>query len=368
MRFRCHFSAMGFYEERPPRHGHRTPSELAEDAVLSIGGTAVSPRNDDQLEEIAMYKSIMVPTEGSDNEQTAISLGARLAQRFDAKLHLVRVQSAPLAVGQLIGPSLISDEVVREERRAAARKLDELGAKCGRRGVITALEDGPVGPSLRDYAARVNVDLIVMCSRSRSGMRRVLLGSITDYLVRHTNVPVLIVKPPLAGSGTTPQVPFSRIVVPLDGSALAEQTLSEVERVASRQGSTINLLHVLTPATYSQNEIMQPGLPWWDHDIEKAEAYLANAARNLTDRGFTVGTNVVLSDDIASAVIDFSVRSRADLIAIATRGVGGMSRLIFGTTADEISRKSPISVLVFHPRSGAVPNDPGARTLHAVTA
>ena len=311
-----------------------------------------------------MYRTIMVPTEGSESEQTAIALGARLAQRFDAQLHLVRVRSAPLAVDQLIGASLIAEEVVREERLAALRKLEELADQCGRRGVVSALEDGPIGPSLRDYAARLNIDLIVMCSRSRGGIRRVLLGSVTDYLIRHTKVPVLIVKQQTSESASKAEAPFRRIVVPLDGSALAEQTLSEVARLASRQGSTINLLHVLTPATYSQNEIMQPGLPWWDDDIAKAEAYLADASRYLTDRGFSVGKDVVLSDDIAAAVVDFSIRSGADLIAIATRGIGGMSRLIFGTTADEISRKSPISVLVFHPRSEALRNDRAARTAH----
>lgn len=314
-----------------------------------------------------MYRSIMVPTQGSDSEQIAISLGARLAQRFDAQLHLVRVQSAPLGVEPLTGSPLLVDQVVREERLASLRKLEELAANCGRSGVVAALEDGPVGPSLRDYAARLDIDLVVMCSRSLSGIRRILLGSVTDYLVRHTNVPVVIVKHSASEPETEPEVLFRRIVVPLDGSALAEQTLSEVARLASRQSSTINLIHVLTPTTYSQNEIMQPGLPWWDSDVAKAEAYLADAGRYLVDRGFAVGEDVVLSDDVAAAVIDFSIRSRADLIAIGTRGIGGMSRLIFGTTADAISRKSPISVLVFHPRSDAVTNRLVTQRVHAVT-
>ena len=128
-------------------------------------------------------------------------------------------------------------------------------------------------------------------------------------------------------AGATPEQTFSRIVVPLDGSALAEQILPEVAALASRLNSTVSLLQVLTPLTYSQKEIMQPGLPWWDTDIAAADAYLARAASYLTGEGLTVSKDVVLSEDVATAILDYSARTRADLIALATSGVGGMSRL-----------------------------------------
>jgi len=135
---------------------------------------------------------------------------------------------------------------------------------------------------------------------------------------------------------------------------LAEQILPEVAALASRLNSTVSLLQVLTPATYSQKEIMQPGLPWWDDDIATAEAYLTRAANRLIEQGLTVSKDVVMSGDIATAILDYSARTRADLIALATSGGGGMSRFVFGTVADEVTRKSTNSLLVFHPkRSGA---------------
>jgi nucleotide-binding universal stress UspA family protein len=107
---------------------------------------------------------------------------------------------------------------------------------------------------------------------------------------------------------------------------------------------------VLTPISYSQKEIMQPGLPWWDTDIAAADAYLARAASYLTNEGLAVSKDVVLSDDIATAILDYSARMRADIIALATSGTGGMSRFVFGTVADEVTRKSTTSLLVFHPK------------------
>ena len=113
--------------------------------------------------------------------------------------------------------------------------------------VFTALEDGPVAPALRDYAKRFNADLIVMSSHSRGGLKRIALGSVTDYLLRQTNVPVLVVKPPVSFIGATAEEISGRIVVPLDGSPLAEQILPEVAALALRLNSTVILFHVLSP-------------------------------------------------------------------------------------------------------------------------
>jgi nucleotide-binding universal stress UspA family protein len=311
-----------------------------------------------------MFKVIMAPTEGSDSERAAISVAVKLAQRLDAELRLVRVAAAPLVIETIARPPVlaITEQTLLDERLARLHKLEALGTECRALGeikVMTALEDGPVAPTLRDYAEKFNVDLIVMSSHARGGVKRVTLGSVTDYLIRHTNVPVLVVRPPASFMDATPEQMFSRIVVPLDGSVLAEQILPEVAALALRLKSTVSLLHVLTPLTYSQKEIMQPGLPWWDTDIATADAYLTRAASYLTEEGLTVSTDVVLSENIATAILDYSIRTRADLIAIATSGSGGMSRLVFGTVADEITRKSTSSLLVFHPkRSAATDNTP----------
>lgn len=311
-----------------------------------------------------MYKVIMAPTEGSDRERAAISVAVKLAQRFDAELHLVRVETAPLVIETVARPPVleITEQTLLDERLARVRKLEALGTELRVLGdvrVVTSLEDGPIAPALRDYAKKFNVDLIVMSSHSRGGLKRIALGSVTDYLLRQTNVPVLVVKAPVSFIGATPEETVGRIIVPLDGSVLAEQILPEVSALALRLNSTVSLLHVLTPVTYSQKEIMQPGLPWWDTDIAIADSYLARAASYLTDAGVTVSKDVVLSDDVASAILDYAARTRADLIAIATRGGGGMSRFVFGTVADEVTRKSMSSLLIFHPK-GTDPTTSGA--------
>lgn len=319
-----------------------------------------------------MHKIIMSPTEGSEIERPAITLALHLAQRFDAELRLVRVENAPVVEEGISSPGVhvANEEAYAEARLARLRKLEALGAECRVLGgirVITALENGVVTHTLQNYAKRFNVDLIVMSSHCQGGLKRIVMGSVTDYLIRRGDVPVLVVKPSASTSDGDPTRMFNRIVVPLDGSALAGQILPQVAALASRVNATVCLLQVLTPLTYSQKEIMQPGLPWWDEDIEVANAYLTAAARSLTDAGLSVSKDVVLSDDIATAILDYSFRMRADLIAIATSGVGGVERFVFGSVADQVTRKSQTSLLVFHPgQVVAAPEpavQPGAQTL-----
>jgi nucleotide-binding universal stress UspA family protein len=93
---------------------------------------------------------------------------------------------------------------------------------------------------------------------------------------------------------------------------------------------------------------MQPGLPWWDADIAEANDYLADVAETLGKEGLSVTTEVLLGDDVATSIIDYAERKGADLLAIATSGAGGFKRLVFGSVADEVARRSQTSLLVVH--------------------
>jgi nucleotide-binding universal stress UspA family protein len=98
-------------------------------------------------------------------------------------------------------------------------------------------------------------------------------------------------------------------------------------------------------------------LPWWETEIAEADAYLSGPASYLTKEAVKVNNEVVLSENVTSAILDYAARIEANLIAIATSGSGGMSRLMFGTVADEVTRKSPTSLLVFHPKPEAATSD-----------
>jgi nucleotide-binding universal stress UspA family protein len=301
-----------------------------------------------------MYKVIMVPTDGSGFDREAIRVALRIAERTDAKIKLVRV----LATGSFFGMAAaaegtaIAAEVVRSERDRALSELYALAAECraaSNADISVDLHAGPVADVLEGYTRRNEVDLIVISTHGRSGIARLSLGSVTDSLIRHTTIPVLVVKPPT--SYLNPQVieGFKRIVVPLDGSTLAEQILPRVLTLAKLEEAEITLLNVLLPHSYSQKEIPDSNLPWWDEDISLAQTYLFRIAGKLRRNGVAVTTDIVIGENVASAIGDFASREKADLIAIATHGRGGLARVLRGSVADAVMHSSRLSMLVFKP-------------------
>jgi len=303
-----------------------------------------------------MYKVIMVPTDGSGFDREAIRVALRIAERCDAKVQLVRV----LGTGSFFGMATAADglavaaELVVSERDRALSELYALAAECRAtsKAIITIdLHTGPVAEVLEGYARRHDVDLIVISTHGRSGISRFTLGSVTDSLIRHTTIPILVVKPPT--SYLNPQIneAFKRIVVPLDGSTLAEQILPRVMALASIEEAEITLLNVLIPQSHAQKEIVDPSLPWWDKDIADARSYLFRIASKLRRNGMAVTTDVVIGENIASAIGDFAGRQRADLIAIATHGRGGLARMLRGSVATAVMHSASMSMLVLKPDS-----------------
>lgn len=301
-----------------------------------------------------MYKVIMVPTDGSGFDREAIRVALRIAERCDAKVQLVRV----LGTGSFFGMATAADgmavsaELVLSERDRALGELYALAAECRAtsKAIITVdLHSGPVADVLEGYARRHDVDLIVISTHGRSGISRLSLGSVTDSLIRHTTIPVLVVKPPT--SYLNPQVneAFKRIVVPLDGSTLAEQILPRVMALATIEEAEIILLNVLIPQSHSQKEIVDPSLPWWDKEIAVARLYLFRIAGRLRRNGVPVTTDIVIGDNVASAIGDFAGRERADLIAIATHGRGGLARMLRGSVAAAVMHSASMSMLVLKP-------------------
>jgi nucleotide-binding universal stress UspA family protein len=300
-----------------------------------------------------MYKTIMVPTDCSGFDREAIRVALRIASKSDAKLRLVRV----LTTGAYFGAADSVDEFraaatnVKRDRDAALTELYALAAECRREAdvdVTVALETGPVADALEGYSKRNDIDLIVISSHGRGGFSRLSLGSVTDSLVRRTAIPVLVVKPP--ASYLNPQIrgAFKRIVVPLDGSALAEQILKPITTLAVLEDSEIILLSVVKRTDLSSETLNQKA-PWWETEVAEAKAYLARVAQHTRGSELSVLTDVVIGDDIAEEIAAYAGRERADLVAIATHGRGGLSRVLRGSVADALTRAARNCVLVFHP-------------------
>jgi nucleotide-binding universal stress UspA family protein len=302
-----------------------------------------------------MYRVIMVPTDGTGFDREAIRVALRIAERTEAKLRLVRV----LGTGTFFGVAMAAEgtavaaEVVRSERDRALSELYALAAECrtiSNAAISVDLHAGPVSDVLENYARRHEVDLIVISTHGRSGIARMSLGSVTDSLIRHTSIPVLVVKPPASYLNPQAGNAFSHVVVPLDGSSLAEQILPPIATLATLEGAELTLLHVIKTRNLGPTEITTPDVPWWERDVKAAQIYLQRISRQLRRRaGLCVRTDIVVSQNVSSAISDFAAREKVDLIAIATHGRGGLARMLRGSVADGVLHQANRSMLVLKP-------------------
>lgn len=301
-----------------------------------------------------MYKMIMVPTDGSGFDREAIRVALRIAERSQAAVRLVRVHSTAAAFGKGRSPeaATVSAEMLGEERSRILSELHSLAAECRNTSdahIGVALEDGPVPDALETYASRNEVDLIVISSHGRGGITRLSFGSVTDSLIRHTTIPVLVVKPHASYLNPGADELFRRIIVPLDGSSLAEEILPGVVALAKLDTARLTLLTVLVPRTSLQKASVGEKAPWWDSDIATAQAYLYRIAAQLREDGCLTTTHVAIGENVGPVIADYASEVRADLVAIATHGRGGISRALRGSVADVVTRTGTTSMLVFRP-------------------
>jgi len=283
--------------------------------------------------------------------------GLRLAQKNAAQLRLVRVCSMPMALGNP-DTAVMETRAWKTERDSMLTQLYRLAAECranAHADVIATLEDGPVADALRGHALRHSVDLIVMATHARRGIARIWLGSVADRLIRETGIPVLTVRPASLATELASGSCFKRILVALDGSALAEKSLKPAIALAELEQAEITLLRVVP----SENHIPDGELyatigPARARDVDDAQSYLGGLTVMLAEHRVIIHTAVAIAADIPKAILGFAETHDADLIAIATHGRGGIARALIGSVADRVMAEGGISALVLHPSNFAM--------------
>jgi nucleotide-binding universal stress UspA family protein len=134
-----------------------------------------------------MYDDILVPTDGSRGAKIALEHGVEIALQWDATLHALYVVDTRLARS---GPLL---ETLRDEGRGAVRDVEVAGTQAGLT-VVTEVIEGNPHEEILDYVSEHGIDMVVMGTHGRTGLDRVVIGSVAERVVRRSPVPVLTVR------------------------------------------------------------------------------------------------------------------------------------------------------------------------------
>jgi nucleotide-binding universal stress UspA family protein len=193
----------------------------------------------------------------------------------------------------------------------------------------------------------------VMATHGLGGVRRAWLGSVADYLIRHLEVPVLLVRPQEGAPASDRPIGAGEILVPLDGSPLAEEVLDTAAVLARLWNSELSLLQVVHPVVLAE-DMAFPFPTSYDEELTamartQAKDYLHDIVERVQSESIRASSATVVGWKVADSILEAARPERVALIALATHGRGGLSRLALGSVVDKLVRSAEVPVLVYHP-------------------
>jgi nucleotide-binding universal stress UspA family protein len=295
----------------------------------------------------ALYRKILVPLDGSQLAEQVLPQLQRLAAPAATTLVLINVvdlvryaiTTAHHAPPEFFTQLRTNAETYLTEQR---QQLQALGFQV--KGHVV---EGDPTTAILQVAATEEVDLIAMTTHGRSGFVRWALGSVAERVVRATPLPIFLVRATTAWSDQ----PLRRILVPLDGSLLAEEALPEAVALAKNTGAEVLLLQVIQSLDKGSRQILfknetdaEATLSEWQ---VTAEAYLAQVAQPLPAEGVASRYQALLGD-VAATIIDTTEREGIDLLVMSTHGRSGLGRWVYGSVANKVLRGVSCPLLLIH--------------------
>ena len=308
-----------------------------------------------------MFRSLLVPLDGSTFSEHSLPFAGKIARATGGSLHLAHVH-VPYEPDQLLANTQFQFEGVNmaeydaHHREREEAYLSGLADELGREGTpadAKILDGREVAQELAAYADEVHTDIIFLTTHGYSGADRLWLGSVADEMIRRTELPMFVIHPD--GDHKLPDGVFSvrHILIPLDGSKLAEGVLGPATELARAIGARITLLNVVPMPELSGWPVYAPLRDKPVPKLDGAIAYLEGVAGELRLEGREVKTHVMRAPHVATAITRVADELDADVIALATHGYGGLKRTLLGSVADKLLRSSALPLLVMRPPSVA---------------
>ncbi|MEK7353358.1 MAG: universal stress protein [Chloroflexota bacterium] len=296
-----------------------------------------------------MYHRMLVPLDGSELAETVCIYAKELAGRLDLDVILLHVSSpatqglVPMELAYIDHMAEIVGRQVREVQKAT-----ELEQKSKPVKVTGELGVGYSAEEIIRFADHNSIDLILLASHGRSGVKRWTVGSVAGKVMSATKIPVWLIK-----AGAPEETPYDKwpsktLIVPLDGSELAESVLPHVETLAKQRGAEpldvilLRVSEIMTIPTYYSPDISGVSLNWGNilqqetiRRKQAAKKYLDGIEERFKKNNITV-KSVVIEGKANDEIVEYANKIPFSMIVMATHGRSGLSRLVYGSAAANI--------------------------------
>jgi nucleotide-binding universal stress UspA family protein len=293
-----------------------------------------------------MYSQMLIPLDGSKTAAKVLPYARTVARSLKIPVKLMAVTEVlTLTAGKAHHLDTLVDAAIRRNQEY----LQKIAKTFTGVSIDYTVEAGAPEEAIIMKAAANKGTLITMATHGRSGVRRWLLGSVAEKVLRGSSNPVLLVRANEEAE-TEGEVTLSRIIVALDGSELAEAVLPNVAELARAINLKVILLrsYTLTPIIGGYEGY----IPDLDLNELKAESksdavsYLDSKVQQLRSQGLDDVTPLASEGEAAETIIELARGSPNSLIAMSTHGRSGVMRWVLGSVTEKVVRHSGTPVLV----------------------
>lgn len=294
------------------------------------------------------FRRVLIPLDGSSFAERALSFLPCLVAPAEMELVVVSVIEPLRYAFNSLDFTLAT--LVTYVRNSTQEYIDSQTERLRSAGyqVTSHVMDGDAAICILELAETVHADLIVMTTHGRSGFVRWALGSVAERVVQGANAPVLLVRQEMESDACT----LRRILVPLDGSTLAEQALPVAQRLARDREAQLLLLHVVQALDAGSRRMLfasdaeaDAAVAGWRAD---AEEYVQEITNEVRKDGVAVEARTAFGnpdEEINAMVVDADI----SLVVMSTHGRTGLSRWYYGSIANKVMRSVSCPLLLIRP-------------------
>ncbi|MGD8520689.1 MAG: universal stress protein [Desulfobacterales bacterium] len=292
------------------------------------------------------FNRIICATDFSDFSNRTVNYGIALARDFEAKLyvcHIIDLSSVAIYGEFQLDPVGLQNRIMKDARD----QLEELIGQQHKEWepLITV---GHTADEIARIVEEKNIDLVITATRGRSGLKRLILGSVTERLMRTLRCPLLVVHSPDKEFISTddPEVNINRILVGCDFSPDSSLAFEYGLSLAQEFESELHLAHVIESAAYQElqktDTPIETEIQQEIHDrlIHKLQELVPEEARN-----WCKPQTSLIEGRPYEELVKYAEKHDIGMIVLGARGLGLVKSLLLGSTTDRVIRRAPCPVL-----------------------
>lgn len=275
-------------------------------------------------------KTILVPTDFSDNADNALYFAIELAKKQNAKLVLIHAFQLPIVVAAV--PFDIINNEKLELKKEAENNLKAQCLKIKHSGNLTheyILEEGPAVDVILKHAKEKKADIIIMGTKGASGLKAVLFGSITESVIEKTELPVLAIP-----NKTKFSTPIKTITFATNYNLNEIESIKKLIEIAVVLESKIKILHI------TDEDITN------EHEVNLMNKFMKLVNSEITFKPITF--QIIHGKNITQQLLNLISSGNTDMLVLSTHYKNFMKNLVEKNITKQVVLKTTIPIVAFH--------------------